>query len=355
MTENAFTLRPIHAGDGRKLSDLHESVWGKRFNDGYWAWKYLAPPFKTATNVVEGPDGKIVAFTGAWMRTIRAKGNLYESCQLVDALAHPEYRGGVAYGYIMDVMKDLVLNKKVLLFGFVNDASYAVFKKCFEKQIFIDENVPVTSLIIRPGKLIRAPGAVRAAAGCVTENMVKARIRLFSSKEISVTKAHELPGDIELLWEKIKDDYPYRLVPNIDYLRWRFHDSPDHYRFWIARKNNQLAGVLVTTLVKRPDKVKGYLVDWMFPLEAADVFKALLSQSLHWFLQRKTNVVEAWPANQNDPASRVLKSFFFIKGRRCKRLIAGCAEPAMYQMQHIAPRDLFISRGDSDFSTLIFN
>nr|WP_321403141.1 hypothetical protein [uncultured Desulfobacter sp.] len=355
MTGNAFTLRPIHADDGRKLSDLHESVWGNRFNDGYWAWKYLAPPFKTATNVVEGPDGKIVAFTGAWMRPIRAKGNLYESCQLVDALAHPEYRGGVAYGYIMDVMKDLLFNQKVFLFGFVNNASYTVYKKYFEKQMFIDENTPVSSLILRPGKLIRAPEAVRAAAGCVTETVVKARIRLFSSKEISVTKAHELPGDIELLWEKIKDDYPYRLVQDMDYLRWRFQDSPDHYQFWIARQNNQLAGVLVTTLVKRADKVKGYLVDWMFPLEEVDVFKALLTQALHWFLQGKTNVVEAWPANQNDPAVGVLKSFFFIKGRRSKRLIAGCTEPAMYQMENLSARDLLISRGDSDFSTLISN
>ena len=93
----------------------------------------------------------------------------------------------------------------------------------------------------------------------------------------------------------------------------------------------------------------------MFPRKTPHIFGALMKEALHWFLQNETNVVETLLINDKDPVFNMLKSFFFIRGRRRKTFLLGCADPAMYQMDDISIQDLFIGRGDSDFSTLYFS
>lgn len=352
MTEISLNLRPFHENDEQELSDLYERVWGTRLDEAYWHWKYIAPPFKTIANVVEGPDGTIVAFAGVWVRSIRVQGGIHSSHQLVDVMADPEYRGGVAFGGIMDILNDLLITQKRILYGFTNEVSSVVFRKFFRKCILIDVNSPLLSLILNPGKLIKAPEGIRAAAGLITENIVKMRMAFVSSKGISVELTDKVPDDIEQLWDVVKDDYPFRLISSPDYLRWRFQSSQDQYQIWVAKENGRLVGYLVTSLKKRNDKIKGYLVDWVFPLETPHIFRALMKQALHWFLQKETNVVETSLINDKDPVLKELKSFFFIKGRRCKNFLLGCADPARYQIENISAQDLFIGRGDSDFSTL---
>jgi hypothetical protein len=355
MTEIPFTLRPFHENDVPGLCDLYARVWGTRLDEAYWRWKYIAPPFKTLANVVEAPDGKIVAFTGIWVRSIRMKGNVYSSYQVVDVMADPEYRGGVAFGWIMDIIIDLMVKQKVILYGFTNDVSHALFRKKLRNSILLDIERPLMSLILNPGKLIPAPEKFRAAAGAVTQGIINARMAFVASRGISVELTDKVPDGIEQLWDAVKDDYPFRLIPSPDYLRWRFQSARDDYQIWVARKNNRLAGYLVTSFKKRDDKIKGYVVDWMFPRETPHIFGALMKQALHWFLQNETNVVETLLINDQDPVFNILKSFFFIKGRRCKTFLLGCADPATYQMNNISIQDLFIGRGDSDFSTLYFS
>ncbi|NDY73896.1 hypothetical protein DO021_19360 [Desulfobacter hydrogenophilus] len=355
MTDMSLNLRPFHENDGSELSDLYQRVWGTRLDDAYWHWKYIAPPFKTIANVVTEPDGKIVAFTGVWVRRVRVKGEVHSSYQVVDVMADPKYRGGVAFGWIMDIMRDLVITQKKMVYGFTNEVSHVVFRKIFKKYLLIDVNRPLIALVLNPGKLIKVPEGLRAAAGLVTENIVNARMAFVSSKGILVERTDTVPDDIEQLWDAVKDDYPFRLIASPDYLRWRFQGSQDQYQIWVAKKNNRLAGYLVTSLKKKNDKIKGYLVDWVFPLETPHIFRVLLKQALHWFLQKDTNVVEALLINDKDPVLKELKSFFFIKGRRCKNFLLGCADPAGYQIENISTQDLFIGRGDSDFSTSYFS
>nr|WP_319395757.1 GNAT family N-acetyltransferase [uncultured Desulfobacter sp.] len=352
ITEIPLTLRPFHENDLPGLCDLYARVWGTRLDDAYWRWKYITPPFKTLANVVEAPDGEIVAFTGIWVRRIRGKGEIYSSYQVVDVMADPEYRGGVAFGWIMDIIIDLMVKQKVILYGFTNDVSQVFFRKKLGKYILLDIDRPLMSLILNPGKLIPAPEKIRAAAGFVTKGIINARRAFVSTTGISVEQTNKVPDGIEQLWNTVKDDYPFRLIPDPDYLRWRFQSARDDYQIWVARENNRLAGYLVTSLKKRNDKIKGYLVDWIFPFDAPHIFKVLMKPALHWFLQNDTNVVETLLINDQDPVLNVLTSFFFIRGRRSKTFLLGCADPAMYQMDNISPRDLFIGRGDSDFSTL---
>jgi len=355
ITESPLTLRPFCENDVPGLCDLYARVWGARLDDAYWRWKYITPPFKTIANVVEAPDGKIVAFTGLWVRSIRVRGKTYSSYQVVDVMADPKYRGGVAFGWIMDLLMDLVVKQKVILYGFTNDVSHVVFRKKLEGYILLDIERPLMSLILNPGKLIKAPGKIRAAAGFVTKSIINARMAFVSERCISVELAETLPDGIEQLWDAVKDDYSFRLIPGPDYLRWRFQSARDGYQIWVARENNCLAGYMVTSLKKREDKIKGYLVDWMFPRDTPHIYRALMKQALHWFMQQETNVVETLLINDQDPILNALKSFFFVKGRRRKTFLLGCADPARYQMDHISTQDIFISRGDSDFSTIYFS
>ena len=112
----------------------------------------------------------------------------------------------------------------------------------------LDIDRPLMSLILNPGKLIPAPEKIRAAAGFVTKGIINARRAFVSTTGISVEQTNKVPDGIEQLWDTIKDDYPFRLIPDPDYLRWRFQSARDDYQIWVAWENNRLAGYLVTSL-----------------------------------------------------------------------------------------------------------
>ena len=44
-------------------------------------------------------------------------------------------------------------------------------------------------------------------------------------------------------------------------------------------------------MARRPDKTKGFIMDWLVSPQRPEVFKALLDKALRWFRAQKVNVV----------------------------------------------------------------
>ena len=289
MEKHSLSMRPMGPGDWARLPGLLGPCLGQEIQEAYWTWKYLDPPFDTKGFITEREDGEIVAFSGFWLRELAVGEAIYPSYQITDVMADPNYRGGQAYGPIMEQMKDLVYNQKVILYGFTNPVSHGLFTKIFEDVILIKTDHPVYSLILDPGDLIKSPDFVKTALGSVARGLTRTKLGLARNSRIRVDMTDVIPEEVNSLWEGVRQEYHLIFKRDAAYLNWRFWQVPQGpCQIWLAEDGQGLAGYMVTVLAKRPDKTKGFIMDWLVSPQRPDVFKALLDKALKWFLQGKS-------------------------------------------------------------------
>jgi hypothetical protein len=344
----------MEPGDWARLPGLFERVWGAKTEEAYWTWKYLDPPFATKGFLTEREDGEIVAFSGFWLRELALGDGIYPAYQITDVMADPNYRGGLAYGPIMDQMVDLLRNQHKILYGFTNPVSHSLFKKVFDDVILIADEHPVYSLILDPGDLLKAPNFVKSALGSVSRGVTQTRLGLTQSHgHIHVATTDVIPEEVGRLWEEVRREYHLIFKRDADYLNWRFLQVPQGpCRIWLAEEDGQgLAGYLVASLAKNPDKTKGFIVDWLVSPRKPEVFKALLDEALKWFLKEKANVVETWFLNLDEHVAKTLHSSLFIKGRRNRSFLLGGLHPALTPRDMVTAENSLVTRGDSDAPT----
>jgi hypothetical protein len=335
--------------DWALLPGLMERVWGVNSPEAYWTWKYLDPPFATQGFVTERDDGEIVAFSGFWLRELSLGDEIYPSYQITDVMADPNYRGGQAYGPIMEKIEDLGHNQKVILYGFTNPVSHSLFKKIFGEWAMIEADHPVYSLVLDPGTLFKSPDFLKAALGGVSRGLVRTRLGLAGTHKLKVTLADVIPGEVGRLWEEVRREYHLIFKRDADFLNWRFLQVPQGpCQIWLAEDGQGLAGYLVTALARRPDKTKGFIMDWLVSPQRPEVFKALLDEALKWFLKEKVNVVETWFLNLDEHVAKTLNSRMFIKGRRNRSFLFGSRHPDLHDRDMIKAGSSLVTRGDSD-------
>ena len=351
MNKHSFRLRPMISEDCVKLPSLQERVWGIKSDEAYWRWKYIEPPFETIAYVIQKEDSEIVAFTGFWIHEARIGDRDCPAYQLIDVMADPRHRGSKAFFLLFKQTTEMSRNQKLLMYGFANNVSYALFKKFYQDIILIDVDHPVFSLVIKPGDLLKAPDFIKTAIGKVTRGIVQARLSLTGTGDIQVEMADRIPDDVNQLWDEVQKEYYWILKRSSDYLKWRFQKAPQgNYQVWLAKVNGCLAGYMVTALEKRPHKIKGFIMDWLTPPKKPQIFNALLKQALKWFLQENANVVETWFLNLENSLVKSLKSKLFIHGRRNQTFLLVCENHKMCQREKILRVDgFFATRGDSDF------
>jgi hypothetical protein len=349
MSEHTLVMRPLGSGDWAKLPDLLERVWGKKTEEAYWTWKYLDPPFATKGFVTEREDGEIVAFSGFWLRELAIGGTTYPAYQMADVMADPNYRGGLAFRFILNHVKDLLRNEKIIAYGFTNPVSHKLFYKIFRDILLIDTEHPVYALILDPGDLLNTSDFVKTALGSVARGLAKTRLGLTGSHNFRVEEADVIPEEVNRLWAEVCQEYHLIFKRDADYLNWRFRHVPQgSCQIWLAEDGQGLAGYLVTALARRPDKTKGFIMDWLVSPQRPEVFKALLDKALKWFLQEKVNVVETWFLNLDDHVGKTLQYRMFIKGRRNRSFLLAGIHPALIPRDMVTAENALVTVGDSD-------
>jgi hypothetical protein len=335
-----------------RLPSLLERVWNIKSDETYWRWKYIEPPFETMAFVTQKQDNDIVVFTGFWINEARVGDRNYPVFQVVDIMADPDYRGGRAYGRILKQIDEMIFKQKLLLYGFTNDVSHALFKKRWRGRniIIVDVDHPVYTLVVNPGDLLKMPTFIKTGIGLVTRKMSQVRLSLAGTGEMQVEMTDDVPEDVDQLWEEVQKDYYWILKRNSTKLRWRFQKAPQgHYQIFLARVNGSLAGYMVTALAKRSNKIKGFIMDWLVFRYKPQIFNCLLNNALRWFLQENVNMVETWFLNQEDFIVKSLRSKFFVRRRQRRSFLLVCDDHKVSKKELARVENYFSTRGDSDF------
>ena len=164
-------------------------------------------------------------------------------------MADPNYRGGLAFGLIMNQIKDLLRKEKAIVYGFTNPVSHKLFSKVLATYFLIKTKHPVYSLIIEPGELLNTPNFVKTAVGTVTRGLTRTRLGLAGSHNINVDMADVIPEEVSRLWEEVRQEYHLIFKRDAAYLNWRFCQVPQGpCQIWLAQDGQGLAGYLVTAV-----------------------------------------------------------------------------------------------------------
>ncbi len=350
MGNQQFRLRILRPEDIPDLAMLMHRVWGFNTDAKFWQWKYFDSPFETKGYAVETEAGKIVAFTGIWLRHARVYGVRYRAWQLVDVMADPEYRDRKIYRFIVQEIVKITRKQNLILYGFTNEVSHALFYKYTKDILIVNETHKIYSLFINVGDLFNLNALVNSASGIINRGVVKILLTLSQPlSQINVERVNVIPGDLNRLCKNIENQYDMILEHNTNYLNWRFLNAPHQaYQVWTATINQQLVGYMVTALKKRKGrKTKGEIVDWLTPRQNHQVFNALLHHVLNWFLKKRTSVVDIWNLNLEDHLTKTLKRNLFIKGRREKSFLLAMPHPEKYQVKSDLERESFFTPGDA--------
>lgn len=109
-----------------------------------------------------------------------------------------------------------------------------------------------------------------------------------NSLSIEFKKIEHFEKDMELFFERIKQQYHFILNNNIDFLNWKYFSNPyAKYTVLLAVKNKKILGYIVVE--KRLDDI--YIVDITVDLEYKSVILLLIFKSLSYFNLKTLNPV----------------------------------------------------------------
>ena len=111
---------------------------------------------------------------------------------------------------------------------------------------------------------------------------------------------------------------------------------------------DRLVGYLVTTINHSAEMTKGIIIDWFVSRRREDVFKEMVKSAFKWLIDQHVDLVEIHLMNHEKQWTRILRSFFFFKGKNARSFIlSGGTDERNPNFLKI--ENFFFTLGDSDY------
>lgn len=305
---------------------LFESVFNKKMTTKLWKWKYLENPMASNQPLIYIADyeGKMVGARPLLPTQMKIGNKILKVTQPCDAMVHPEHRRkGIFTKMDSFCVEEAKRRGYSLFYGFPNQFVYMNVRKKYQKaksrgwEIISEKDFSYK--IFSPEKVVSSQISRK-----IFRNIAEVVLRFLSSRKSklpSITPARSYDIDEERmiteeffeLWKRFSSNLKINTVRNTEYLKWRFLKHPENdYWFFTARKNKELLGYFVTSIVKNQDLVEGRIVDYIIKDESREVFLSLLLEALEKFKKEGCDLVSTWAFTQPE-FQRVLDRSGFIK------------------------------------------
>jgi hypothetical protein len=98
--------------------------------------------------------------------------------------------------------------------------------------------------------------------------------------------------EIDQLWRRAAAGYDFALVRDSSYLNWRFSDCPTPYKMWLALRNGQTAGLLVTSADRTVPSAA--IVDLFTESDDVEAVRVLLATGMGSLLDNGVRLISTW-------------------------------------------------------------
>ena len=268
-----FNIRKFRENDEEKLLELWRITFHKEMNRALWRWKYFDNPYPQTILLCESDNEEILALFGGIPFKASREGQDVVIMQAMDIMSHPDFRGQGLFARTAQAFFEFFCKKDSveILYGFPGKFHFELGKR-----------------VLGYAPLEGGVSYLKGETGVLAS---KKKASLLNIKGI------ENPGEqFDRLWEKCCIDYPYAVVRQSEFLRWRFCRHPEKkYEIFCLKGmfSDEIQGYAVLYL--KEDTAT--LVDMLFPKSEKEiaVFFSKMGQMLR---TRGVLQLETWlPGN----------------------------------------------------------
>jgi hypothetical protein len=264
-----FNIRKFRDDDEIKVLELWKLTFNQEINQALWRWKYFDNPYPQALLLCESENDEILALYGGIPFKGSRNGKAVVMVQLMDIMSHPDFRGKGLFARTGKIFFEIFCGKNSaeILYGFPGKFHFELGKR-------ILGYTPLESRVT----YLKGETGVLAS---------KKRRSFLSIKKI------ENPGSqFDRLWEKCRVDYPYAVVRQSEFLRWRFCRHPEKkYEIFCLKGmfSKEIEGYAVLHLKEDA----AILVDMLFPKSEKNI-AVFFSKIAHMLRSRGLLQIETW-------------------------------------------------------------
>ncbi len=279
------------------LIPLGGELFGERFPDGtvqdFYRWKYFGNPLGDAIVGIATAAGSVVSVVAAAPKRIWLSGKVVRAYELGDFLTHENYRGRGLFSQLIElVCREAVARGSSLVYVRPNDVSFPILaaKLSFQEAQRIDARrflIPSHTISRKTG----IPAGLLRLSGM--DWLLKSRcIPRSPEGAVTVVPVERFGEETDQLWQSAAPGYDFALVRDSNYLNWRYSDCPTPYKIWLALRNGQTAGFLVTSAARTVPRAA--IVDLFTESSDGEAVRALLATGMGSLLNRGVQSISTW-------------------------------------------------------------
>lgn len=236
-----YDLRPFRPGDEENVLGLWETAFKSRMAQARFRWKYLENPYDETMIVCETKQKQIVTFYGGIPYRFQHNGTVDHAVHLMDIMSHPDHRQGKVFistaRHFMSYFG--TPGSLLLMYGFPGKAHYAIG----EPRLNYRQMAQAAYLKANPATIRQ-----KAPTGDL-------RVE-------TVSRLSPDDGDWLGLWSDCRGDYPFSMVREPDFVKWRFFDHPEK-AYEVLKFIRKSTGTMAGYAVLQHQKEKTTLVDML--------------------------------------------------------------------------------------------
>lgn len=267
--KESWVCRDYETGDEHQILSLFTEVFGREMSLAFWKWRFTENPFGKGIIKLLFDDDKLIGHYAVIPMNVQVQGQLLKAVYSMTTMTHPDYQGEGVFAYLgEEAYKVAVKMGAKFVYGFPNkNIYYPRIKKLdwhgFGKMTALEKRLQTGVRRNLPAKVIK--------------------------------QIPRFDDTINLLWNKVKQDYTVIVPRTKEFLNWRFVENPDldYVKYIISDDNSHILGYAVLKVYAKGEVVRGHIVD-ILSVADKEVVKSLLEYSYGYFLERGIYDVLCW-------------------------------------------------------------
>ena len=253
-------------------------------------WKYLDNPYDETMMLCVTGNGEIVTFYGGIPYAFQYRDKIAHGVQLMDIMSHPGHSENRVFAKTANkFISDFCTPDQLLyMYGFPGAFHYSIGERILNYQK------------VNPAAYLKA-GVKDLLIGQERDK----RITGVRMKRITILDFDD--SEWEKLWENCRNDYPFALVRDNGFVKWRFFDHPlkDYQVFKFIDKAGDMAGYAVLSM--QPEKA--ILVDLLLK-DSLMLFKDIMGCVGEYLLNKNVETLDTWLPENHFLARHAMASGF---------------------------------------------
>lgn len=285
---DSWICRDYQSGDENQILALYKEVNNREMTLEHWKWKFAESPFGRGIIKLMFDSGKLIGYRGAIPVIISVQGIATSAAYIVNTMTHPDYRRLGISTYLAEAVCEEAKQRGVkFIYNFPNPNSYPLYLKIDGWEVLDQRSAWQKQL---QGKSASA-----------------------MSPSSAIKQVERFDHRVNLLWDRVKQDYVVVVPRTKEFLNWRFteHPTEEYSKFIIEDKDNEILGYLVLKIYTRGDEIKGHIIDMLCRNERG-IVKKLLDYSYSFFIEKGIRNLSCW-MSQNSFYMPVLKEEGFVR------------------------------------------